>query len=149
MIADETSFWNRPHFMMLQKFLPSGPTTSTMSYEIYRNKTSSQEDFKLISESYARVMSEDKVLIAGQQKNLNAGVFEAGEMHPRWEKGPLYFQTQVRAAVLEHAELEKREGEEIWPARHRMEGGDEVSVGDIELCKALDAECGKGKALEW
>lgn len=134
---------------MVQKFLPSGPTTSAMNYEVYRNKNSSEEDFKLISESYARVMSEDKVLIAGQQKNLNAGVFDAGEMHPRWEKGPLYFQTQVRTAVLEHAELERREGEEIWPARHRSSNADELSQADMDLCKTLDANCGKGKEFDW
>lgn len=120
-----------------------------MSYEIFRNKTSSDEDFRLISESYARVMSEDKVLITGQQKNLNMGVFEAGEMHPRWEKGPLYFQTQVRTAVMEHAELEKHEGGEIWPARHKPSKPDEVGQADIDLCKALDADCGKGKGFEW
>lgn len=135
--------------MMVQKFLPSSPTTSAMSYEVYRNKNSSDEDFKLISESYARVMSEDKVLIAGQQKNLNAGVFEAGEMHPRWEKGPLYFQTQVRSAVLDHVDLERREGEEIWPARHQPSKPDEISQADLDLCKTLDANCGKGKELEW
>lgn len=134
---------------MIQKFLASDPTTSTMSYEIYRNKTSSAEDFKLISESYARVMSEDKILIAGQQKNLNAGVFEAGEMHPRWEKGPLYFQTQVRAAVMEHIESERQEGEEIWPARHQPSIPDEVSQADIDLCKVLDVNCGKGKEFDW
>lgn len=135
--------------MMIQKFLPSGPTTSTMAYEIFRNKNSSDEDFKLISESYARVMSEDKALIAGQQKNLNAGVYEAGEMHPRWEKGPLYFQTQARSAVLDHVALEKREGKEVWPARHQPTNLGQESQADIDLCKTLDANCGKGKELDW
>ncbi len=61
--------------MMIQKFLPEAPTKSTLHYEVYRNKNSSDEDFKLISEMYARVMAEDKVLCDRAQKNLNAGMW--------------------------------------------------------------------------
>ena len=135
--------------MMLQKFIPSGPTTSSMNYEVYRNKNSSEADFKLISSTYAKVMSEDKVLCAGQQKNLNAGVFTAGELHPRWEKGPLYFQSNVRDAVMQHFELEKREGKEVWPARQQLPEGAVVSQSDIDVCKALEACGAERKDLAW
>ena len=54
-----------------------------MNYEIYPNKNSSEADFKLISSTYGKVISEDKVFCAGQQKNLNASVFTAGELHTR------------------------------------------------------------------
>jgi hypothetical protein len=47
---------------MVQKFLPSSANSSKMAYEVYRNRNSSDADFKLISEMYARVMGEDKVL---------------------------------------------------------------------------------------
>lgn len=46
---------------MIQKILPTGPIDSTMHYEVYRNKNSSEEDFKTIADTYARVMGEDKV----------------------------------------------------------------------------------------
>nr|OQO29667.1 hypothetical protein B0A51_02572 [Rachicladosporium sp. CCFEE 5018] len=135
-----------PHFMMLQKFLPSSATESAMSYEIYRNKNSSEAYFKLISEAYARVMVEDKELCAGQQRNLDAGVYEAGELHPRWEKGPLYVQSQVREAVTEHFELERKAGKQIWPAKH-------MSVADIggeeDICAALEKCAEDRRELVW
>jgi hypothetical protein len=50
---------------------------------------SSEEDFRTIADTYARVMKEDKALCDRAQANLNAGVFINGELHPRWEKGRL------------------------------------------------------------
>jgi hypothetical protein len=122
---------------MVQKFLPSGPLKSTMNYEIYRNKHSSEEDFHLISSMYARVMAEDKVLCDQAQKNLNVGVFVNGQLHPKYEKAPLFFQETVR---------EQAEGKQIWPARRDVE--DEVSRHDIEICEGIS--CGEKKeALVW
>lgn len=109
-----------------------------MHYEIYRNKNASEESFKIISEMYARVMREDKVLCERAQRNINSGVFVAGEMHPRCEKGPLYMQQAAREAIYEHFAKEKAAGEEIWPARQQLPSGDNA---DVELCKGLT--CGK------
>ena len=134
--------------MMIQKFLPAGPTKSSMSYEVYRNKNSSDEDFHLIADTYARVMSEDKVLCDLAQKNINAGVFVNGQLHPRWERGPLYFQQSVREAITEHYHREKREGREIWPARQQLPSGAEISEADLEICEGL--MCGsKKEELAW
>ena len=118
-------------FIMVQKFLPHGPNKSKMAYEIYRHKDSTEEAFKAISEPYARVMNEDKVLCMGQQSNLDRGVFTNGLLHPRWEKAPIFFQSAVREAVTEHYEMEKRAGREIWPARQKAKGaGADVSAKD-------------------
>ena len=76
-----------PHFMMIQKFMPSSATHTKVHYEVYRNESSSEEDFRTIADTYARVMKEDKALCDRAQANLNAGVFINGELHPRWEKG--------------------------------------------------------------
>lgn len=134
--------------MMIQKFLPTSPTKSTMHYEIFRNKNSSDSDFKLISEMYARVMSEDKVLCTRAQENLNAGVFVNGEMHPRCEKGPLYFQSTVREMITSHYQEEKSLGMEIWPARQKLPESAQVSKEDIEMCDSLD--CGtQREVLVW
>ena len=73
--------------MMIQKFMPSSATHTKVHYEVYRNKESSEEDFRTIADTYARVMKEDKALCDRAQANLNAGVFVNGELHPRWEKG--------------------------------------------------------------
>lgn len=135
---------------MIQKFLPNGPRNSTMHYEVFRNKNSSGEDFKLISEMYARVMKEDKVLCDQAQKNLNAGVFVNGEMHPRCEKGPLYFQGSVRDMVTEHYRQEKAGGAEIWPARQKLPDHAAISREDLEMCNSLDCASEKqADELAW
>lgn len=87
---------------MIQKFLPSSPHSSKMAYEVYRNRKSSEEDFGRISDMYARVMQEDKVLCNNAQKNLERGVFINGQLHPKYEKAPLFFQQTVREVIIEH-----------------------------------------------
>lgn len=130
---------------MIQKFLPKGPNSSTMAYEIYRNKNSSETDFHLISDMYARVMSEDKVLCNNAQKNLDRGVFVNGQLHPKYEKAPLFFQSSVRDAITEHFEQEKAEGREIWPARQRLTCDAQVSEKDEQICASL--ACGAQKEI--
>lgn len=134
----------------MQKFVPSGPTHSAMRYEVYRNKYSSEEDFQRINQMYKRIMSEDKGLCELSQKNLNNGVFVNGELHPKMEKGPLYFQGQCRNTVMEHWQKEQKVGGEIWPARQKVpdSGNGKVSTEDIDFCKGL--ACGPGKEeLVW
>jgi hypothetical protein len=130
------------HFIMIQHFLPLTPTTSKMSYEIYRNTSpaSSDADFHLIADMYERVMREDKVLCVAAQKNLDAGVFVAGELHPKYEKAPLFFQSAVRAAIVEWAQREKVTGKEIWSVKREEEWN-----GDEEVCKGL----GGKEELAW
>lgn len=134
--------------MMIQKFIPIGPSRTTISYEVYRNKSSTDEQFRAIADTYRRVMGEDKVLCEGVQKNLNAGVFANGELHPHWEKGPLFFQQTVREVISEHFQREKAEKREIWPARQKLAEGATMSEGDMEICEGLG--CGKTKeVLAW
>ncbi|KAK4620018.1 Carnitine monooxygenase oxygenase subunit [Fulvia fulva] len=134
-----------PHFMMIQRFMPVGPSKTTVEYEVYRNTNSSDEDFKAIADTYARVMKEDKALCDKAQRNLNAGVFVNGELHPRWEKGPLFFQSSVRDVITEHFKKEKAAGQEIWPARQKVAGASGVSDEDLEICKGIG--CGQQKEI--
>ncbi|GAP86772.1 putative rieske [2Fe-2S] domain protein [Rosellinia necatrix] len=138
-----------PHFFFIQRFVPKSPNTSIMYYEVYRNKSSTDEEFQVISDIYKRIMSEDKVLCANAHKNIQAGVFVNGEMHPRMEQGPLFFQGLVRDLVTAHHRDEKRAGREIWPARQRIPGGAAATEDDIALCSSV--ECGgmKKEGLEW
>ncbi|ODM18679.1 hypothetical protein SI65_05296 [Aspergillus cristatus] len=110
------SFNVSPNFFFMQRFTPISPTRSVMRYEVYRHKNASDEAFNLISDMYKRIMSEDKYLCINSQKNLNAGVFINGELHPEMEKGPLHFQKTVREVVMEHHKKEQAAGHEIWPA---------------------------------
>ncbi|KAG6038968.1 hypothetical protein E4U41_003423 [Claviceps citrina] len=127
-----------PHFFFIQRFVPLGPGKAIMKYEVYRNKNSTDEDFKFIDDIYKRIMSEDKALCANVQKNINTGVFMNGEMHPKMEKGPVYFQKLVRDALNEHHELERRVGCEIWPARQSLPKSAVATEKDMKFCSAVD-----------
>ena len=118
-----------------------------MRYEVYRNKTSSDEDFTAINDIYKRIMSEDKFLCLNAQKNINAGVFVNGELHPRMEQGPLFFQNSVREAVTAHHKQEVKAKQEIWPARQALPGSATTSKDDMGFCSTLD--CSKAAALDW
>ncbi|KAI0155595.1 Rieske [2Fe-2S] iron-sulfur domain-containing protein [Pestalotiopsis sp. NC0098] len=138
-----------PHFIMVQKFLPSGPHKSTMHYEIYKNRNSSREDFELISKMYAKVMGEDKVLCDNAQKNLNAGVFVNGLLHPKFEKAPVFFQSTAREVITEHYRREKDAGREIWPARQSLPVEATVSQEDVEICDGLACGNQQKEMLVW
>lgn len=124
---------------MIQRFVPDGPGKSAMQYQVFRNKNSSDKDFDLVNQIYKRIMSEDKYLCDLAQKNLNAGVFINGELHPRLEKGPLYFQKVVRETVMSHYQQEQKAKQEIWPARPTLPATNnaKVSQQDIEFCSGL------------
>ena len=133
---------------MVQRFVPTGPKSSIMHYQVFRNKHASDEDFELLNQIYKRIMSEDKYLCDQAQKNLNAGVFVNGEMHPRLEQGPLHFQSCVRDEVTAHARREKANGAEICPARQKLPESATVSKDDIDFCSGL--ACGEEKEeLQW
>ncbi|KAI8952940.1 hypothetical protein F4801DRAFT_588566 [Xylaria longipes] len=138
-----------PHFFFIQRFIPKSPDTSIMYYEVFRNKDSSDEDFQVISDIYKRIMSEDKYLCANAHKNIKAGVFVNGEMHPKMEQGPLFFQKLVRDLVTSHHKQEKKAGQEIWPARQKLPGDAKASEDDLGFCSSLDCTALKKEGLDW
>lgn len=133
----------------MQRFVPKGPNKSIMSYEVYRNKNSSDEDFQVINDIYKRIMSEDKYLCANAQKNINAGVFVNGELHPRMEQGPLFFQKSVRDIVTAHRKQEEKAKHEIWPARQNLPTSAKTSAEDIGFCSSMDCSALKTGGLDW
>ena len=112
-----------------------------MQYQVFRNKNATSEQFDLVNQIYKRIMSEDKYLCDLAQKNLNAGVFVNGEMHPKFEKGPLFFQKLVRDTVTEHHTKEQLAKQEIWPARQKLPQEAIISKKDIDFCASLTPEC--------
>lgn len=109
-----------------------------MRYEVFRNRNSGDEDFNIIDAMYKRIMSEDKVLCLEAQKNLNAGIFVNGEMHPEMEQGPLFFQKLVREQVTGHHAKEQVAGTEYWPAQQRVPTGAKASQTDSNFCSAVE-----------
>lgn len=133
---------------MIQRFVPSSAKRSSMQYQVFRNKNSSDEDFMLVNSIYKRIMSEDKALCDAAQKNLNAGIFVNGELHPRLEKGPLYFQKMVREAVSDHHKLESAAKRTIWPAQQTLPNSATVSKEDVDFCSGLACDSSP-KELDW
>lgn len=109
-----------------------------MRYEVYRQKDATDENFNLISDMYKRIMSEDKYLCVHSQKNLSAGVFINGQLHPEMEKGPLHFQKTVREVVMEHRKKEEAVGHEIWPAQQLLPPNATANQDNIALHTGMD-----------
>ncbi|KAE8140198.1 Rieske [2Fe-2S] iron-sulfur domain-containing protein [Aspergillus pseudotamarii] len=119
-----------PHFFFMQRFVPTSATKCTMRFEVYRNKNSSDKDFELISQTYKRIMSEDKDLCTNAQKNLS----------DHTEKGSLNLQMVVRELVKEHYKKEQEAGREIWPTRQTLPTAATISEEDMTFCNKLDAQ---------
>ena len=66
--------------------IPLSEKQTLMEYEVYRHNEASDEDFNYISEFFKQVLREDKDLCNAAQKNLNAGIFTNGQLHPENEK---------------------------------------------------------------
>lgn len=120
-----------------------------MRYEVYRHKDSTEENFDKINQMYKRIMTEDKYLCEQAQKNINAGIFVNGEMHPRMEKGPLFFQKNIRDAVTSHYAREQKAKQEIWPARQALPVSAGVSKKDIDFCAGLSCATSAPEILAW
>jgi hypothetical protein len=117
-----------------------------MEYEVYRNKEASDEDFEYIDSFFKRVLNEDKHLCNAAQKNLDAGVFVNGQLHPDLESAPLFFQNTVRGLLRNHRDEEKRQNMELWPACQSSPGS--ATAEDINFCAELTCT-GKYDNLEW
>lgn len=118
-----------------------------MEYEVYRHNDATDESFEIIDSMFKRILGEDKVLCNETQRNLSAGVFVNGELHPRKERGPLFFQSRVRDILQEHRKREEAASAEIWPARQVLPRAKSavMSEEDVMFCNKLDCE----KAVSW
>ncbi|KAF4979959.1 hypothetical protein FDECE_17965, partial [Fusarium decemcellulare] len=130
-----------PHFFYMMRCVPTSESHCSMEYEVYRHKNASDEDFTRIDQIFKRILAEDKWLCNNAQKNLNAGVFVNGEMHPRMEQGPLYFQNRVRQLLKSHHKLEEAAKKEIWPAQQALPKDASGTEQDMGFCSGL--ACGK------
>lgn len=118
-----------------------------MEYEVYRHNEASDEDFEYIDSFFKRVLAEDKYLCNAAQKNLNAGVFVNGQLHPELESAPLFFQNTVRSLLTSHRKEEQKEGREIWPARQTPAGS--TTTEDMDFCSGLACSAEGKSELEW
>ncbi|KAJ3521448.1 hypothetical protein NM208_g13283 [Fusarium decemcellulare] len=108
------------HFFYMMFIIPTSATTSRVRYEVYRNKNSSQEDFKAEVDFFKQVENEDKGLGNNAQVGLNSDTYTAGPLHPYMERAVEYFEGVLRAMLKKHSEEEKSQGRELWPARRTI-----------------------------
>jgi hypothetical protein len=118
-----------------------------MEYEVFRHRESSDEDFEYIDAFFKRVLDEDKQLCNAAQKNLNAGVFVNGELHPDLESAPIFFQSTVRSLLTSHRDEERQLKRETWPARQHSAG--QATAGDIAFCAGLACSAEESGELDW
>ncbi|KAJ6099041.1 hypothetical protein N7467_000576 [Penicillium canescens] len=133
-----------PHSFFMQRFVPTGPTSCSVRYEVFRNKSSSEEEFEKINEVYKSIMSEDNGLCIEAQKSLNDG-----QLSSQLEKGPLNFQTTVHDLITEHQKREEEAQKQIWPAQQKLPVEEETSKEDMDFCSKLTSPpsgCCGGKA---
>ena len=119
-----------------------------MEYEVYRHKDASDEEFDKMDQAFKRVLGEDKWLCNMTQKNLEAGVYVNGQMHPQYEEGPLYLQSLVKKMVLEHHKEEEKLGRKIWPAAQSTTGLSKTNQ-EIDFCSGLSCGTSEKSAIAW
>ncbi|KEF60715.1 uncharacterized protein A1O9_02276 [Exophiala aquamarina CBS 119918] len=134
-----------PDFFYMMRCVPISSTESSMEYEVYRKIDGDPVEFDKVDRLFKRVLAEDKWLCNETQKNLAAGVYVNGPLHPAYEFGPLYFQSIVKRAVLEHHKEEEKQKSLIWPASPTVgSSADE----DEAFCAGLS--CGsESNSLAW
>ncbi|KAJ5337579.1 hypothetical protein N7452_004307 [Penicillium brevicompactum] len=138
-----------PYAFFMQRLVPTGPTTSAVRYEVYRNKDSSDEDFEIVNQAYKLIASEDEALYTETQKGLGTRVSGDGELQPRNADSPRYFQTIIRDLIEEHQAIEEQSQGEVWPAQQRLPKEASISKEDMDFCSKLTPEgggCCGGKA---
>ncbi|RHZ53916.1 iron-sulfur cluster-binding protein, rieske family domain protein [Aspergillus thermomutatus] len=133
-----------PHFFYLMRCVPTSAGTCSMEYEVYRHTEASDEDFEYIDSFFKRVLDEDKHLCNAAQKNLNAGVFVNGPLHPDLESAPLFFQNTVRTLLRSHRDEERKANREIWPARQHSAG--QATAEDVAFCLGPSRQVGTPKS---
>lgn len=123
---------------------PVSENEVTMQYEVYLNKDSTDELFQVIDPFFKQVENEDKYLRTNAQRNLHAGGYESGPLHPHNEKRVLHFKPLLKRLLTEHHDKEKELGREITPARRDPESNDiaEEELFCQDVCRGLKEAVG-------
>ncbi|ETS85618.1 hypothetical protein PFICI_03643 [Pestalotiopsis fici W106-1] len=140
-------------FFYMMRCIPVSSGKTKMEYDVFRRNDTTDEDFARINDFYKQVLQEDKDLCNGTQKNLEAGIFINGQLHPEKEKGPLFFQKTVRELVMAHRKHEETLGHDVWPASPQPTQAMKTGkfMEEDAFCMKLDAEACKGtlEQLSW
>jgi hypothetical protein len=115
--------------------VPISATSISMQYEVYRHKECTDAEFEEMDGFMKQIENEDREICTRAQKNLNAGVYDAGPLHWKREKGVQYFKGLVKESILEHRRKEKQLGRELWPAQRLTSS--ENAEEERDFCRDL------------
>lgn len=120
---------------------PTGPTTVTAEYQVFRNPAAPEADFKKASQFYEEVEREDVVLCNGVQQNLNTGIYVHGPLYSKREAAVIRLKELIEKDLNAHREQEAAVGHEIWPAQRNQQLHKDVARQ--EKLAANVCACGK------
>ena len=107
--------------------MPTSATTTTIYYEVYRNRHSPEAEFQKANGMFKSLTSKDKTAGSDAQKSLSAGASVTGELSPNQEK--------CRKEVAKWHEREQVAKREIWPARQKLPT--KTDDEDVDFCNNL------------
>lgn len=122
-------------YMYLTRCVPTGAGKVSMEFEVYRHGKCGDEEFTEMDEFMKSIEEEDRVLCSQVQTSLVGGVYTAGPLHAREEKGVRYVQGMIREALERHRRKEEDVGREIWPAERKGAG---ISDGQRQVDQQED-----------
>ncbi|EXJ63125.1 hypothetical protein A1O7_03570 [Cladophialophora yegresii CBS 114405] len=131
-------------YFYIMRVVPVSESRVSMQYEVYRHADCTDQDFEDLDKFFKQVEAEDKYLCTNAQKNLNAGGYVTGPLHPHREKGVLHFKSLIKRLLVEHGNQEKILGREITPVNRSP---DNTDIVEEELfCKDVCSRAGEDYA---
>jgi choline monooxygenase len=83
----------------VERMVPTGPETLRLEYLFFFREGASEGEREAALSMCRQVTAEDQKICEAVQRNLRAGVYEAGRLSPRHENGVFAFQERIRAAL--------------------------------------------------
>ncbi|GAA5987355.1 hypothetical protein JCM10908_001924 [Rhodotorula pacifica] len=149
-ISPAASHTVTPMYWYHMRIVPVTTRSCTVLYDVYRHKDCTDEVFAENHAFFVRVESEDKMLCANVQKNLERGTYNAGPLHPERESGVIYFHKMHIKLLQDHFEKEKAAGHEIRGGKTLYRGKETAADSFASELESCGGSCGGGAAAtEW
>ena len=84
--------------MNIERIVPLSPSRTAVVYDYFAHDVSEEKMARMVEMSNV-TLDEDQAIAELVQRNLDAGVYEAGPLSPKHERGLQWFQDRVREAT--------------------------------------------------
>jgi len=113
-----------PTAWLTLRFNPIAVNQTLFEIDVYAHKSKSAIEMEEFVKFLKQVQLEDMELSTGSQRNLRAGIYSRGILHPEKENGVIYYQSLVERFVLDEAAVEALQ-------RPQVDTDDSVIVTDV------------------